>query len=123
MRVEYGFEREKTDSAKKIPELACSFDNGWDLLCASLAETSASVKRSIERLRAAEAMAVLAIQADPAFVAEYEKRRGEREQVWLNLRLYFERGRSSHRGEEERDAGNKTISGEGRAFGIDLPAV
>ncbi len=88
--VDFFEDIEKTDAAKKIPELACSFGNEWELLTASLAETSASVKRSIERLRAAEALAVLAIQADPAFAAEYETRRVEREQVWLNLGLYFE---------------------------------
>ena len=40
-----------------LPEERVTYGNEWDLYCASLAEVSARVKRAVEKLRGAEAMA------------------------------------------------------------------
>lgn len=70
-----------------LPELNASFGNEWDLLCASMAEVSAKVKRALEKLRAAEAMATLVSLHDPAFL---HGRESERDQCFMNLGLYWE---------------------------------
>ena len=51
-----------------IPSIAGSFGNEWDLYCASLAEVSARVKRAVEKLRAAEALATLVSLRQPDFM-------------------------------------------------------
>ncbi len=71
----------------ELPTLACSFGNEWDAYCASMAEVSARVKRSIERLRTAEALAALVSRYAPSFMAGRE---AGRETAWLNMGLYFE---------------------------------
>ncbi|MBN2289498.1 MAG: glycoside hydrolase, partial [Candidatus Glassbacteria bacterium] len=84
--VDFFEDFEKT-YGRDLPEQAVSFGNEWDLLCASLAEVSARVKRSVEKLRSAEALAVLVSLQDPSFM---EGRRLEREQAWMDLGLYWE---------------------------------
>lgn len=66
---------------------AASYGNEWDTLVASLAEVSARVKRSTEKLRAAEAMATLVSLTDPAFMTP---RIADRDKAMLDLGLYFE---------------------------------
>ena len=51
-----------------IPTVAASFGNEWDLSPASMAEVSARVKRSLESLRSAEALATLVALRDPSFL-------------------------------------------------------
>ncbi len=71
----------------QLPSLSCSFGNEWDLLCASLAELSAGVKRAVEKLRAAEALATLVSLQDPLFMRDRES---ARQKAWLDLGLYWE---------------------------------
>ena len=70
-----------------IPTISAGFGNEWDLSPASLAEVSARVKRSVERLRSAEALATLVSLENPSFLAGRE---AARDRAFLNLGLYFE---------------------------------
>ena len=70
----------------QIPAYSAAFGNEWDLYPASMAEVSARVKRAIERLRAAEALAVLVSLQDPQFMTARE---AARDQAMLNIGLYF----------------------------------
>ncbi len=70
-----------------LETFAASYGNEWDALIASMAEVSASVKRSTEKLRTAEAMATLVSLYDPSFMTS---RIAARDQAMLNLGLYFE---------------------------------
>ncbi|PSR57258.1 glycoside hydrolase [Adhaeribacter arboris] len=72
---------------KVIPEESLAYGNEWDLYSASMAELSAKVKRSVEKLRAAEAMASLVSQQDKNFagnLADLKKT------AWMALGLYYE---------------------------------
>ena len=70
-----------------IPTVSASFGNEWDLSPASMAEVSARVKRSLEALRSAEALATLVALRDPSFL---EGRDVARDRAFLDLGLYFE---------------------------------
>jgi len=70
-----------------IPSQTVSFGNEWDLYCAALAETSANVKRSLEKLRGAESVATLTTLASPSFMND---KQGARDQAWMNLGLFWE---------------------------------
>jgi alpha-mannosidase len=70
-----------------LPSVSASFGNEWDLYCAALAEVSASVKRSVEKLRSAEAMATLVSLKNASFMDE---RTTARDQAWMDLGLYWE---------------------------------
>jgi alpha-mannosidase len=70
-----------------LETFAASYGNEWDALIASMAELSAKVKRSTEKLRAAEAMATLVSLNDPTFMAS---RTSQRDKAMLDLGLYFE---------------------------------
>lgn len=70
-----------------LPSQSLAFGNEWDILTASLAEVSARVKRSVEQLRTAEALASLVTLQNPLFMRGREI---EREQAWIDLGLYFE---------------------------------
>lgn len=72
---------------KDLPAQSLAFGNEWELYSASLAEVSARVRRSVESLRAAEAMATLVALARPEFL---EGRQAARDQAWMNLGLYWE---------------------------------
>ncbi len=64
-----------------------SYGNEWDVLCASMAEVSASVKRAVEKLRGAEAIQTLVSLKNPSFM---RNRLAERDQTWMNLGLFWE---------------------------------
>lgn len=81
------FEDFERTHGRELPEYAAAFGNEWDLYSASMPEVSARVRRAVEALRAAEAMAVLAGLREPSFL---EGRAGSREQAWMNLGLYWE---------------------------------
>ncbi|MBK6723167.1 MAG: glycoside hydrolase [Acidobacteria bacterium] len=66
---------------------AAAYGNEWDAYIASLAEVSSRVKRSVEKLRAAEAMATLVSMNSPSFMAS---RTAARDKAMLNMGLYFE---------------------------------
>lgn len=70
-----------------LPTVAASFGNEWDVYSASMPETSARVRRAVETLRNAEAMATLVSLHDPTFMPG---RAAEREQAWMNLGLFWE---------------------------------
>lgn len=70
-----------------LPTVAASFGNEWELYCASLAEVSARVKRAVERLRSAEALATLVSLHDANFMPA---RRAAAEQAWMDFGLYWE---------------------------------
>jgi alpha-mannosidase len=71
----------------QLPTFAASFGNEWEILVASMAEVSARVKRSLEKLRSAEAMATLVALNNPSFM---NSRIAERDKAMLNFGLYFE---------------------------------
>ncbi len=71
----------------RLPSVACSFGNEWDLYCAAMAEVSASVKRSVEQLRSAEALATLVSLHSPTFM---KSRTAARDQAWMDLGLFWE---------------------------------
>ncbi len=70
-----------------IPTYACSFGNEWDLYCAALAEVSARIKRAVETLRNAEALATLVGLQNPAF---FDGRQAARDLAWMDLGLFWE---------------------------------
>ena len=70
-----------------LPSHACSFGNEWELYCATLAETSARVKRAVEKLRGAEALATLVSRFDPGFMTGRES---ARDLAWMDLGLFWE---------------------------------
>ena len=57
----------ETNYGSTLPSLTQSYGNEWETACASMAEVSASVKRSLEKLRAAEAMATNCWKNQPFF--------------------------------------------------------
>jgi alpha-mannosidase len=54
-----------------------------------MAEVTASVRRAVEELRAAEGMASLVALYNPGFAQQFDSRR---DSAWLNMGLYFEHG-------------------------------
>lgn len=66
---------------------SAAYGNEWDALVASLQEVSARLKRSTEKLRAAEAMATLVNLNNPTFM---DSRIAARDKAMLDLGLYFE---------------------------------
>ena len=70
-----------------LPSFTGSFGNERDLLCASLAETSAKVKRSLEKLRSAEAMATLVTPNNSSFGTTLDSARIN---SWMGYGLYWE---------------------------------
>ncbi|MBW7938759.1 MAG: glycoside hydrolase, partial [Candidatus Omnitrophica bacterium] len=72
---------------QSLPSLSCAYGNEWDLYCASMAEVSARIKRSVEKLRAAEALATLVSLADSTFM---DSRKASRDRAFLNYGLYWE---------------------------------
>lgn len=70
-----------------LPALGASFGNEWDLLNASMAELSGSVKRGVEKLRGAEALAALVAARDAQFM---RGREDARETAWIDLGMYFD---------------------------------
>jgi alpha-mannosidase len=70
-----------------LQSFGASYGNEWDVLVASMAEVSSRFKRSVEKLRGAEAMATLVSLNDPSFMAS---RTAERDQAMIDMGLYFE---------------------------------
>ena len=74
--LEFFEDFEKTQGAT-LPTESVTFGNEWDLYSASMSETSARVKRSVEKLRAAELMAALVSLQRPTFLHGREKERDQ----------------------------------------------
>ncbi len=77
---------EKTYGAN-LPSESVTYGNEWDLYSASMAETSARVRRSVEKLRAAELMATLVSLKKPAFLRGRER---ARDLAFTDLGLFWE---------------------------------
>lgn len=70
-----------------LPRVSLTYGNEWDLYSASMAETSARVKRAVEKLRAAELLAALVSLQYPEMM---EKHVSARDEAFANLGLYWE---------------------------------
>ncbi|NUN96098.1 MAG: glycoside hydrolase [Candidatus Omnitrophica bacterium] len=70
-----------------LPTLSVAYGNEWELYCASMAEVTAGVRRAVERLRGAEALATLVALKDSDFL---DGREGARDLAFMNLGLYWE---------------------------------
>ncbi|MFB3789406.1 MAG: glycosyl hydrolase-related protein [bacterium] len=81
------FEDFEKHYAGRLPSETCSYGNEWELLLASLARESAQIKRSVEKLRSAEALAAVLSRQDPDFVNSFQ---AEKEKAHINLGLFFE---------------------------------
>ena len=81
------FEDFKATYGAVLPTETQSHGNEWDLLSASMAEVSARVKRAVEKLRGAEALATLVTLRAPGFM---RGRDTARDQAWRDLGLYWE---------------------------------
>ncbi|MEZ0607791.1 glycosyl hydrolase-related protein [Fibrella sp. WM1] len=78
------------DVARSYPNLAAetvSYGNEWDLYCASMNETTARVRRSTEKLRAAEALASLVALKKPDFANHLT---AAKELAWESFGMYWE---------------------------------
>jgi alpha-mannosidase len=77
----------ETNYGAGLETFSAAYGNEWDALIASMAEVSARVKRSTEKLRSAEAMATLVSLNNSTFM---NSRIAERDKAMLDLGLYFE---------------------------------
>jgi alpha-mannosidase len=58
---------------EKLPSETVAFGNEWDILCTSLSEPAAKIKRSLEKLRVAEAMAAVVVSQEPKAFDDLEE--------------------------------------------------
>ena len=72
---------------KTLPEYNAGFGNEWDLYTASVTELSSRVRRSVEKLRAAEALASVVSLQWPEFL---KGREAARDQTWMHLGMFWE---------------------------------
>jgi len=86
-QVDYFQDFEATYPPETIPSMTASFGNDWEADVASLPEVSARIKRSTEKLRAAEAMASVVTLQNPCLLTGRET---ARDQAFLDLGLYYE---------------------------------
>lgn len=77
----------KQNYGASLPALTQSYGNEWELACASLAEVSANMKRSLEELRSAEAMATIVARTNPGFASTLDSMK---QQAWMSLGLFWE---------------------------------
>ncbi|MBY0262473.1 MAG: hypothetical protein K2Q20_09025, partial [Phycisphaerales bacterium] len=71
----------------QIPSVNYSYGNEWELYQSSMAELTARVRRSLDKVRGAEAMATIASLGEPSFMAGRE---AERTAFNLGLGMYWE---------------------------------
>lgn len=81
------FQDFEANHGSEIPTDATSYGNEWDVLCTSMAEVSARVKRSVEQLRNAEALQTFVSLKNRNFMRD---QLAERDQAWMDLGLYWE---------------------------------
>jgi alpha-mannosidase len=104
------FQDFEANYGSSLPVVSESYGNEWDLYCASMAEVTARVRRSTEKLRGAESLATLVNLKVSSFM---DSRNTARDIAWINLGLYYEHdwtangpvGRSARRDWERRLAG------------------
>lgn len=70
-----------------LPVQAVSFGNEWDILSASMNETTAKVRRSTEKLRSAEALAAVVSLHDKSFG---ETLKDKKNAAWTAFGMYWE---------------------------------
>lgn len=70
-----------------LPDVTQTFGNDWEHACASIAEVSSRIKRSLEKLRAAEAMAAIVVNYEPTFAGTLDNLKKE---AYEALSLYWE---------------------------------
>ena len=78
------------DVAKTYPNLpseSVSYGNEWDIYCASMNETTAKVRRSLEKLRTAEALAAIVALKKPHFADDLTI---SRNLAWESFGMYWE---------------------------------
>ncbi len=80
------FEDFEAEYGETLPSFSAAFGNEWDLYPASLTGLSGRVRRSVEKLRSAEALATLVSLCDPDFMNPYTD---ESETAFLNMGLYW----------------------------------
>ncbi|MBC8034649.1 MAG: glycoside hydrolase [Chitinophagaceae bacterium] len=71
----------------QVPSQSVSFGNEWDLLSASMNETTAGMRRSTEKLRAAEALASVVSLKNSRFAKDLI---AAREDAWESFGVYWE---------------------------------
>ena len=71
----------------QLPTESAATGNQWDLYSATMAETSSRVRRAVEKLRAAEALAAVVATQRPDFL---HGREAARDQAFIGLGLYWE---------------------------------
>ncbi|MBC7888990.1 MAG: glycoside hydrolase, partial [Ferruginibacter sp.] len=74
-------------SYPKLPSESVSFGNEWDILSASMNETTARVRRATEKLRSAEALAAMASLKDRNFLNGLT---AARNLAWESFGVYWE---------------------------------
>jgi alpha-mannosidase len=87
----------------QLPSVSKSFGNDWELSTASLAEVSASVRRSVEKLRAGEALETLVALQSPGFAAS---RAAARDQAWIDLGEFWEHNWTANGNVSKTDRAN-----------------
>ncbi len=70
-----------------LPVETLTYGNDWDVDCEALAAVTGKVRRSVEKLRSAEALASVVSLADPGF---YSGMDAQREAAWVALGSYWE---------------------------------
>ncbi len=78
------------DVKKTYPNLrseSLSYGNEWDIYCASMNETTAKVRRSLEKLRSAEALASIVSLKNKSFGLNLIE---SKEKAWESLGFYWE---------------------------------
>lgn len=77
----------ETTAGASLVDFSGAFGNEWELLTASMGEVTSRVKRSVEKLRTAEALASLATLDDPSFM---NGREAARDSAMMACGLYYE---------------------------------
>lgn len=70
-----------------IPTWGGAFGNEWDLLTASLGDVTARMRRAVEKLRAAEALAAVVALRDPSILIGRE---AARDVAFLRMGMYYD---------------------------------
>ncbi|MEO7599924.1 MAG: glycoside hydrolase, partial [Opitutus sp.] len=95
----------------RLPTDTLAYGNQWDLYSASMAETSSRVRRSVEKLRSAEALSTVVSLTRSDFLRGRET---ARDQAFMNLGLYWEHDWTAdgaiHR--EDRAAWEEKLAGQ-----------
>jgi alpha-mannosidase len=117
--VDFFQEFEKNHGAK-LPEFNAAFGNEWDLYSASVTGVASRVRRSVEKLRGAEALAAVVTRKDPQFL---KPRAEEARQTWVNLGLFWEHNWTADARDvtrEDRNQWGRRLAGQIEKYVDDL---